>query len=105
MNAQLQTVPAPSEMPLTAPKRRARGSIRLDPVNDSGTPYPPRRTRNKLDSITGCARELAAVYRSMKSGAIDPAVGSRLAYVITAIARTLESGDLERRIEMLEADS
>jgi hypothetical protein len=65
------------------------------------TPPPPSKV-GRLNSFRAIRVELTRVYRDMRSGKIPSCEGTRLAFVLTAIARVLEQGDLEQRIERLE---
>jgi len=62
-------------------------------------PTPPRIDLKTIDDVRV---EAARVYRDMRAGRIDPAVGTRLAYVLGLIGKLIESGDVERRLEALE---
>jgi hypothetical protein len=68
----------------------------------SPTPPPPPKV-GKLDSLRAVRIELTRVYRDMRRGKIPSYEGTRLAFVLTAIARVLEQSDLEARIERLES--
>ena len=80
----------------------------MDHENDDESPtsqgrgYRPARLRVSLRSMDEVARELARLYREMKSGTIPTQDGSRLANVLQILARIMEGGDLERRIAALE---
>ena len=63
----------------------------------------PTRLRIPLRTADDVARELARLYRQMKSGAIPTADGSRLAYVLHLLRQAIETGDLEKRIDALES--
>jgi hypothetical protein len=39
----------------------------------------------------------------MKHGGVDPAIGTKLTYVLVALGKMIEVGDLEKRIEALES--
>lgn len=56
----------------------------------------------KLASIDDCRREMAKVYRDARTGQTDTAVASRLVYMLTAIAKMIELGELENRLSALE---
>ena len=45
--------------------------------------------------------EMAKVYRSMKTGAIESQHGSRPVFVLAQIGRTIESSDMEKRLRQL----
>lgn len=66
--------------------------------NQLPTP-PPKINLHDADAIR---RELSAVYRDMRQGRIDPADGTKLAYVLDMIRKAYETGMLAERLEMLE---
>jgi hypothetical protein len=68
--------------------------------NDTGKVDPPSRIN--LSSLRDVRLELASVYRAMKKGKIDPAVGTKLTYVLTEIGRVIEAGKVEPRLRELE---
>lgn len=63
------------------------------------TPSPPKINLHDAASIR---RELGAVYRDMRAGRIDPADGTKLAYVLDAIRKAYEAEVLAARMEILE---
>jgi hypothetical protein len=65
--------------------------------------HPPSRLRLPLAAIEDVRRELARVYREAKSGRRDVQDASRLAHILSVLARLIEGADLERRIATLEA--
>jgi len=78
------------------------------PANDSradaAEPAPNiRSVRAKLKSIGDVAHELAKLYREARSGRLDVADASRLANMLYILSRILETSELEKRIEALEA--
>ena len=69
----------------------------------SGThPTPTPRIRLPLGTAQDVRKELARVYRAMKSGELQTQDGTRLAYVLTELRKAIETCDLERRIGELE---
>lgn len=56
----------------------------------------------KLATIEDCRREMARVYRDARTAAIDTSDASRLVYMLTSIAKMIEVGQLELRLELLE---
>ena len=66
-------------------------------------PPTPRLTRIKLGTIREIRAELSRVYREARSGKIDTSTATRLAYLLDLMARMVERGELETRIETLEA--
>lgn len=74
--------------------------------NDWGsvpTPAPVRRYRCKLDTVGNVSRELARIYREARSGLLDVGDASKLAHVLSTVARIMADSDLEARIIALEA--
>lgn len=63
------------------------------------TPTPPKID---LRDATAIRRELGAVYRDMRTGRIDPADGTKLAYVLDAIRKAYDAEVLQARLEILE---
>lgn len=63
----------------------------------------PGRRRPDLASLVDVRREMGKVYRAMKAGKLESQAGTRLTYVLTCIAKLIESSDLQKRIEALEA--
>ena len=61
-----------------------------------------RLTRIKLGTIREIRAELSRVYREARSGKIDTTTATRLAYLLDLMARMVERGELENRIEKLE---
>jgi len=57
----------------------------------------------KLTRIQDVTRELSRVYREARARRIDVADASRLANILSIIGRLIADGDLEARIEALEA--
>ena len=56
----------------------------------------------KLATIEDCRREMARVYRDARTAATDTADASRLVYMLTSIAKMIEIGQLEQRLNALE---
>lgn len=63
----------------------------------------PPRLRLKLHTLGDVRRELARIYREGKTGQREVADVSRLANVLQILAKAIESGVLEQRIERLES--
>lgn len=70
--------------------------------NKSGKLLP---TPKKIDlaTIDDVRLEMANVYRGMKAGSIETSDGTKLVYVLSAIAKAIETHDIDKRIELLEA--
>ena len=60
------------------------------------------RLRLKLQTLGDVRRELARIYREGKAGQREVADVSRLANVLQILAKAIEPGELEQRIEKLE---
>ncbi len=71
-------------------------------VDTSMTPPEPTPKRIKLTTVRGVRRELASVYSDCRQGRLDPSTGSKLTYILTAVAKVLEVSDLEARLIALE---
>ena len=69
--------------------------------NESGNVSPSPKGI-KLKSIDDVRVEMASVYRGMKSGVIETSDGTKLVYVLSAIAKAIEVHDIEQRIKLLE---
>ena len=63
----------------------------------------PRRRGPVLETLTDVRREMARVYRGMRHGRIDSQDATRMTYVLTQIAKIIQTAELEARIERLEA--
>lgn len=76
--------------------------------NAWGNPPDTRSSRKKvvrlrLDTSRDCQRALARLIRSTMAGKIETADLSRYANALMVLARLIEGGDIERRLEALEA--
>jgi hypothetical protein len=84
-------------------------------VTDNTLPPPPiiiesdieilrkkKYARAKLQTAHEIANEIARVYRSVKSGELDPNVGTKLTYILSTLAKIRTDGTLEDRIAALE---
>lgn len=61
-----------------------------------------RYARAKLISTNDIAAELARVYRAMKSGELDPNIGTKLTYVLSTLAKLRMDSEIEERLAVLE---
>jgi hypothetical protein len=68
-------------------------------------PAKPKRYRCKLSSIADVNREIQRVYREARSNVLDTGDASKLAHILSMIARIHETTDLESRLAALEARS
>lgn len=73
-----------------------------DNAGDDG--QPPRRLRLPLSTAEDVTRELSRLYREGKAGQRDVGDVSKLANVLALLARLIETSDLEKRLERLEAE-
>jgi hypothetical protein len=73
-------------------------------ANPSGAPSPPV-SRKALSKIEHVRAELANVYRQARVGNIDMADATKMAYILSILAKLIETNDLERRIELLEKET
>lgn len=62
----------------------------------------PHPKEIKLKTADDVRLEMARVYRDMRQGRIDTADGTKLTYVLTAITKAIETGQLEERLLALE---
>ena len=67
---------------------------------DDDTPSPARVGR--LDTARDVRKEAARLYRACRRGDVDPADGSKMASILALIARSIESSELEERLNRLE---
>lgn len=82
----------------------ARNSKTNLPASQSGAQVvvlPAPRAVN-LHNLEAVRREMARVYRDMRSGAVASQDGARLVYVLGEIRKMFEVCDLEKRIQALE---
>lgn len=70
--------------------------------NSSGKPIHTPAKRIDLASINDVRLEMAATFRAMKSGDIDPSDGTKFVYVLGQIGRFIETHEVEKRMEALE---
>ena len=73
--------------------------VTVDQDGNGLTPTPPKIDLRDAQAIR---REMAVVYRDMRSGRIDTSDGTKLAYVLDMIRKAYETGILEERITQLE---
>ncbi len=79
--------------------RSGKNDVEILPGDEeTGTPSP----WVSLNSLEAVRREMASVYRQAKAGKIPVQDATRLVYILTAIGKVIEAGDLARRVELLE---
>jgi hypothetical protein len=64
----------------------------------------PRSKRIQLDTMDRVRRELARIYVAARDGELDTQDFSRLANGLSILGRLIEGGDVEKRVEALEAN-
>ncbi len=73
--------------------------VTVDQDGNGLTPTPPKIDLRDAQAIR---REMAVVYRDMRSGKMETQDGTRLVYVLDMIRKAYETGILEERITQLE---
>lgn len=79
--------------------------VEIDGKTGTVSNLPPTkgtRYRAKLDTLQDVKREMAKLYREARSGVIDVQDGTKLVWMLQAVAKVIEGSDLEKRIEILE---
>lgn len=94
----LEHTPMNNDQLLQPEDAQGRASVE----DDVAPPVPKQYARAKLASATDVSRELAKLYREARSGRIDVSDASRLANMLSILARILSDSELEARIEALE---
>ena len=62
----------------------------------------PRRRGPVLETLTDVRREMARVYRQMRHGRIDTQDATRMTYVLSQIAKIIQTAELEARVAAVE---
>ena len=91
-------------------ERSEGGSVRQDepPKNNVEIMEPSEKSDlpsphwTRLATLEDVRKEMALVYRQAKAGKIPVQDATRLVYILTAIGKVIEAGDLARRVELLE---
>ncbi|MDD2661631.1 MAG: hypothetical protein PHY54_18425 [Methylococcales bacterium] len=79
--------------------------VEIDGATGEVETLPPQkgqRYRCKLDTMQDIKREMAKVYREARSGVVDVQDATKLTWCLQAVAKVIETSDLEKRIEELE---
>ncbi len=66
------------------------------------TPTPTKNKRIQLSTVDHVKREMMRVYADARNGVIPTQEATRLTYILTSIRQTIEVGDIEKRLELLE---
>ncbi len=74
----------------------------LEALEEQGKLLAPTPSKIDLRDAHALRRELASVYRDMRTGRIETQEGTRLAYVLDLIRKAFETEDIKRRIELIE---
>ena len=69
-------------------------------MSDMGGSTPTRV--GKLDTARDVRRELARLYRACRRGDVLPSDGSKIASILGLIIRSIETVDIEERLDRLE---
>ncbi len=62
----------------------------------------PTPAKIKLQTLEDVRREAARVYREARTGKLDTSEASKLSFMLQGVAKMIEAGQIERRIEALE---
>ena len=78
--------------------------VEIDGKTGELSNLPPKvaRYRAKLDTLQDVKREMSRVYRESRTGLVDVQDGTKLVWMLQAVAKVIEGSDLEKRIEILE---
>lgn len=77
--------------------------LKMEQSQQASNEAPAPRLRLPLATANDVRRELARLYREGKSGQREVQDVSRLANVLQILGRMIETGELEARLEVLEA--
>jgi hypothetical protein len=69
---------------------------------DTPTRYPRAIGRRPLTTLNEVAEELARLYRAVAAGKVAASDGTKLAFMLSTLARTIEAAKIEPAIEALE---
>lgn len=75
----------------------------LQPNEAKGELVAATPTKIDLRNAHAIRRELANVYRDMRSGSIEAADGTKLAYVLDMVRKSYETAVLENRLQQIES--
>ena len=62
-----------------------------------------KRCRAKLDTVVGVRQEMALLYRETRTGKLETSDLTKLYYCLNIIRQTIESGEIEARLDALES--
>lgn len=70
---------------------------------EQGELISPTPSKTDLRDAHAIRRELASVYRDMRSGNIETSNGTKLAYVLDMLRKSYETAVLEERLKQIES--
>ena len=76
----------------------------LEVINNSVDVLPPKNRSLHLTTVGHCRAELATIYRQAKTGQIQLADATKLAFILVSLSRMIETSDLELRVVALEEE-
>ncbi len=71
-------------------------------IDNASGEIDPTPSKIRLKTLEDVRLAMASVYRDMRSGKIEMSDGTKLAYVLTSLAKVIEGSINEERIEILE---
>ena len=83
------------------PKMKNSRKNDVEIITAEGETDPPPRWVS-LNSLHDVRREMASVYRQAKAGRMDVQEATRLTYILSNIAKVIETSDVAMRLELLE---
>ncbi len=81
--------------------RSSKDAVEIVAVGGKLGPPPPPWV--SLSTLPEVRREMASVYRQAKAGKMDVSDATRLVYILSNIAKTIEASDVASRLELLES--
>ena len=73
------------------------------PLKGAALP-PEKRYRCRLNTLSDVKKEMGRLYREARTGVVDVQEATKLVWCLQAIGKVVESSDIERRIQQLEAE-
>lgn len=71
-------------------------------IDNASGEIDPTPSKIRLKTLEDVRLAMASVYRDMRSGKIEMSDGTKLAYVLTSLAKVIEGSINEERTEILE---